>query len=273
MGEKIGEGASSNISKYKVNGSFVAAKVFKQKISRRKIYKVANKLAQLSHKNVVRFDGFCMDPVSLIFEYCALMLDGETVHNVSQFINIRNEDDQFDLSERMDLIIQATRGLQALHDHHIIHKDFKPSNLLLCGTEHNPLVKIADFDDISEIKNTITSTFTNVNNVLVGMTLAYTAEEICLNKVKCASFQSDVYSWAITAYEIMSDKTSAWSSKLAIVNDCLILEALKKGDRPDVDDLKKLYPNDISQLVNIMTDSWQTVPELRPSISQVLRVL
>ena len=45
-----------------------------------------------------------------------------------------------------------------LHDTGVVHKDFKPENGLVTGTMDNIVVKITDFDEIVEIRNTITTT-------------------------------------------------------------------------------------------------------------------
>ena len=44
--------------------------------------------------------------------------------------------------------MQASLGLKVLHDTKIIHKDFKPSNLLVSGMTDNKKVKLSDFDDL-----------------------------------------------------------------------------------------------------------------------------
>ena len=59
------------------------------------------------------------------------------------------------LKERIDILLQSARGLQYIHDNNVIRKDFKPANLLVSGSRSTIIVKVADFDDIVEIKSTI----------------------------------------------------------------------------------------------------------------------
>ena len=71
----------------------------------------------------------------------------------------------------------------------IIHKDFRPSNLLVSGMADNIKVKLSDFDDLFILKNTTTATQTNINT-LVGCTLMYTAHQICQQIVVSPSFET-----------------------------------------------------------------------------------
>ncbi|XP_057298807.1 receptor-interacting serine/threonine-protein kinase 1-like [Hydractinia symbiolongicarpus] len=184
-------------------------------------------------------------------------------------VSILNENEQFVFAQRLGIVKKATSGLKALHDQGIVHKDFKPSNLLICGTADRVVVKVADFDDMYDIKGTITSTLTNMNQGLFGMTLAYTAAEICLQQVRTVSLATDVYSWAIAVFELFADVTSPWSSALSIVSDGLIVEALKKGMRPHVEDLQQLYAkNKCNFILPIISSAWHTDQHKRPTISQ-----
>jgi serine/threonine-protein kinase len=49
---------------------------------------------------------------------------------------------QGDLREVLEIVERVAFGLQALHDAHIVHRDVKPSNILLCADD-NP--KLIDF--------------------------------------------------------------------------------------------------------------------------------
>ena len=49
-------------------------------------------------------------------------------------MDILNDDNNFNYMQRLDILSEATLGLQYLHNQDIIHQDFKPSDLLLSGS-------------------------------------------------------------------------------------------------------------------------------------------
>ena len=153
--ETIDEGSYATV--YKA----AAVKVLKKQFSKRKILEVSIKFQKLNHPNVVRFRGYSVRPNAVFFEFCEVCIeDEENVHNIAQLIDVFNQNNHFVLKERIDILLQSAGGLRYLYDNNVIHKDFKPANLLVSGSLSNITVKVADFDDIVDIKNTISATMT-----------------------------------------------------------------------------------------------------------------
>ena len=95
------------------------------------------------------------------------------------------------------IIPSLNEGLHVLHENGIIHKDLKPSNIMLCDNEED--VVIIDFG-ISSVKggsNTVIVTKT-------GMTPEYSASETFRNLFL---EESDYYSLGITLYELFCGRT------------------------------------------------------------------
>ena len=111
-------------------------------------------------------------------------------------------------AECVDYILQASKGLRYLDNKKIIHRDFKPRNLLVQGDLYNITIKVADFDGLYLIKETISATVTSYH--MKGKTLSYVAPVICANHILTPSYACDVYSWPITAYEILAKVSSPW---------------------------------------------------------------
>ena len=98
---------------------------------------------------------------------------------------------------KQKIIPSLNEGLHVLHQNGIIHKDLKPSNIMLCDNEED--IVIIDFG-ISSIKggsNTIIVTKT-------GMTPEYSASETFRNLFL---EESDYYSLGITLYELFCGRT------------------------------------------------------------------
>ena len=199
-----------------------------------------------------------------------MLIDGEVIHNVSQLLSIWNDDELFIFSSKANIVMQASLGLKALHDMQIIHKDFKPCNLLVSGIADNIKVKLSDFDDLFILKNTTTATQTNINT-LVGCTLMYTANEICQQIVVSPSFETDMYSWAISTFEIIAGVPTPWSDVLPVSNDTLLLDALKVNKRPSVANIIKTYAKDESdQIIPLICKCWDPDPNKRLGIDEVI---
>ena len=118
---------------------------------------IAHVLRKLENDNVVKLCGFSTKPSALLFEYIRVNVDGEKVHNLSLFLSIFNDNTYFNFKERLNYIFQATKGLIYLHNNGVVHRDFKPSNLLVSGSLNEISVKVADFDGMLLLKETITA--------------------------------------------------------------------------------------------------------------------
>lgn len=98
---------------------------------------------------------------------------------------------------KKDIIPSLNEGLKVLHDNGILHKDLKPSNIMVCDNQKD--VAIIDFGISSarEDNNTIIVTKT-------GMTPEYSAPETFRNLFL---EESDYYSLGITLYELFCGYT------------------------------------------------------------------
>jgi tetratricopeptide (TPR) repeat protein len=99
---------------------------------RQRLLREAQAMAKLVHPNIVSvFDaGLSGDEVFLVMEY----VNGPTLHAW-----LREE--QRSWREVLRLFIDAGRGLEAAHAAGLVHRDFKPSNVLV----HNGRAKVTDF--------------------------------------------------------------------------------------------------------------------------------
>ena len=271
FGHKIGEGASAEVFRYRSGSKIMAIKIFRNAISCRKTLRFVRKLVSLEHKNVVQFLGYSLRPSALGCKYCQLMIENEYIDNVAELLEIWNDDENYFFSNRMNIVMQAASGIKALHDNSILHKDIKPANLLVSGLVDKIIVKVSDFDDLHEIKNSFTTTRTNLSsNDLCGCTLAYSACELCLQQVSSPSFATDIYSVAIMAYEIFSAISPPWKKVLPIYNDALLINTLMSNKRPPVDFIKEKYsPDDCDVIIPVILNGWHPDPLKRPGMSDV----
>lgn len=121
-------------------GEAVAVKRFHENFFRspfhlRDLKKSVKKLKTLKHENVVQiFDFYDTDKLDgncMIMEY----VDGP---NLGWYL----KNQPWDLAERLVIASQLCNGLQYLHDHGVVHYDFKPANVIFTRRK---IPKIADY--------------------------------------------------------------------------------------------------------------------------------
>ena len=107
------------------------------------------------------------------------------------------------------IIPSLNEGLHVLHQNGIIHKDLKPSNIMLCDNEEDVVIIDFGISSVKDSSNTIIVTQT-------GMTPEYSALETFRNLFL---EESDYYSLGITLYELYAGRTpySSMSSEDEIV--------------------------------------------------------
>ena len=99
--------------------------------------------------------------------------------------------------QRVDILVQAARGLDYAHQHGVIHRDVKPANIRLTA---DGTVKIMDFG-IAKLSN-VASHLTRT-----GMTLG-TAAYLPPEQIRgtAVDHRADVFSFGVTAYELLTYK-------------------------------------------------------------------
>ncbi|CAM6065276.1 unnamed protein product, partial [Sphagnum tenellum] len=99
-------------------------------------------LGRFRHPNLVRLIGFCAQLTSLqeerllVYEF---VLHGSLENLLFQSTNFFMP---MPWNRRVDVAVDAACGLTFLHDHQVINRDIKPSNILV---DHNFVAKLSDF--------------------------------------------------------------------------------------------------------------------------------
>jgi serine/threonine-protein kinase len=146
--------------------------------------------ARLVHPNIVQVFDFGFDePHHQHF----IVMEHVTGHSCAELLRDRGH---LDVSQGIDIVSQACRGLEYAHRNGVIHRDVKPGNLLVSDSS---LVKLADF---GIARATDQSSITQVGSVLG--TAAYLAPEQARGEE--AGPRADIYSLGVVTYQLLSGR-------------------------------------------------------------------
>lgn len=196
--ECIGEGATSIVfrAKHRLLQKEMAVKVLIDRHgavpeARQRFLQEARLLANLSHPSIVRvhtIGNLASAP------YVAMdLVDGESLQQVMDARRL-------DVNESVRLVGMIAGALAVAHHKGIIHRDVKPSNIMLTGATRIPIPVLVDFGSGCKIQG---KTPEQPRDKFVG-TPAYMSPEQFDNMDVDA--RSDVYSLGCVLYEMVSGK-------------------------------------------------------------------
>ncbi|MCH8148172.1 MAG: protein kinase [Planctomycetes bacterium] len=208
-------------------------------------------IASLSHPNVVAaYDAREYHHTQyLVMED----IDGATLASIVE------RQGPLSIDEGLNAILQAAEGLEAAHEKGIIHRDVKPSNLLVTWEGR---VKVSDLGLARMVLSTEGVEELTETGQILG-TLAYISPEQAQNQ---ADARSDIYSLGWTLFFLLAGEAPfAGETRLGK------LMAHRDAERPSLRDFRDDVPEDVDQLYRQMVE---IRPEDRPqSMGEVIKRL
>jgi hypothetical protein len=185
-------------------------------------------LALMDHTNIARvFDAGATPSGRPYFVM-------ELVHGVP--ITRFCDDNQLTPHERLALFVPVCQAIQHAHQKGIIHRDVKPSNVLVTMYDDKPVPKVIDFGVAKAIEQRLTEkTLFTTFGALVG-TFEYMSPEQAEMNAFGVDTRSDVYSLGVLLYELLTGTTPLERQRLreAALDELVRLIREEEAPRPSV---------------------------------------
>ncbi|KAM4651862.1 RAF proto-oncogene serine/threonine-protein kinase isoform 1-T1 [Discoglossus pictus] len=253
LSTRIGSGSFGTVYKGKWHGD-VAVKILKVTDPTPEQFQAfRNEVAVLRktrHVNILLFMGYMTkDNLAIVTQWC----EGSSLYK-----HLHVQETKFQMFQLIDIARQTAQGMDYLHAKNIIHRDMKSNNIFL----HEGLtVKIGDFG-----LATVKSRWSGSQQVEqpTGSILWMAPEVIRMQDMNPYSFQSDVYSYGIVLYELMTGELPY----VQIKDRDQIIFLVGRGCV--VPDLSKLYKSCPKAMKRLVADCVKKVKDERPLFPQIL---
>uniref|UniRef100_A0A671W1I5 RAF proto-oncogene serine/threonine-protein kinase n=1 Tax=Sparus aurata TaxID=8175 RepID=A0A671W1I5_SPAAU len=253
LNSRIGSGSFGTVYKGKWHGD-VAVKILKVTDPTPEQFQAfRNEVAVLRktrHVNILLFMGYMTkDNLAIVTQWC----EGSSLYK-----HIHVLETNFKIIQLIDIARQTAQGMDYLHAKNIIHRDMKSNNIFL----HEGLtVKIGDFG-----LATVKARWSGSHQVEQpsGSILWMAPEVIRMQDNNPYSFQSDVYSYGIVLFELM---TGELPYSQTANRDQIIFMVGRGYLSPD---LSKLYKNCPKAMKRLVADCIKKSKDERPLFPQIL---
>ena len=185
-------------------------------------------LAMMDHQNIAKvFDAGTTETGRPYFVM-------ELVHGIP--LTSFCDENRLSLRQRLELFIPVCHAIQHAHQKGIIHRDVKPSNVLVTMYDDRPVPKVIDFGIAKATDQQLTErTMFTQFGAMVG-TFEYMSPEQAEMNAFGVDTRSDIYSLGVLLYELLTGTTPLEKVRLreAAFNELIRLIKEEEPPRPSI---------------------------------------
>ncbi|KAG8901799.1 hypothetical protein FRB99_005099, partial [Tulasnella sp. 403] len=220
----------------------------------RRFFREADTWRSLNHVHILRYLG-SFERDGHLYMVSPYMENG----TVAEWIERHPLQDRHHfLTPPINQVLETAAALEYLHDSNIIHADIKANNILVSPDDH---ALLCDFG-LTKLMTSQTST------AMKGAgTVRWQSPELWDNLPK--SFQSDVYAFGMTVYQILSGNVPFYTIEL----DITVVLAVIRGERPPKEPQSSPTGVSYAPFWVVAELCWKAAPSERPSMSDVCKRL
>jgi eukaryotic-like serine/threonine-protein kinase len=222
----------------------------------------ARAAASIRHPNVATV--FHLGESGGNYFYAMEFVDGETLETL-----IRRRG-WLEVELALDIVAQVAAGLTAIHKQHLVHRDIKPTNIMLTWDESRlENVKIIDLG----LAKGVTEDSLSIAGSFIG-TPTYASPEQFAGLG--TDIRSDLYSLGVTLWEMLSGAPPFYGSAAELMDQHqhaeLPIEKLKNIPEPIVALLKVMLAKDPSQRFQNPAEIQKATTKVRAAVASGLRL-
>jgi serine/threonine protein kinase len=257
----LGQGGMSVVFKgrHKMTEQEVALKILPPELAahsqvKSRFLEEAKALAALDHPNIVHLYNFGQE--NGFFVLAMQFVSGHTWERLIL------ESKRLDWRASSKICVDVLRALEYAHGRGVVHRDMKPSNVLVRG--HDGSATVMDFG----IAKMTTSTRLTATGQTMGTVRYMSPEHVRGQEV---DFRTDIYSLGATLYESLTGDTPFDGNTHFEIMTKHLSEPPKRPSSVGVELPAALEDALMRSLAKRAEDRWDSAREMRKAIEQVLR--